>query len=64
MVKKNNNNQGGNDMALLARPSDKLIIIKKSKTNKFLEDSRNNTIKPEFLARCQKFAKMMKETDK
>ena len=59
----NKDDKGGNDMALLARPSDKLIIINKSKTGKFLEDSKNNTIKPEFLARCQKFAKMMKDTD-
>jgi len=39
--------------------NDSMIIIDKDKTKQFLEDSKKNTITPEFLKRCLKFSKML-----
>ena len=61
---KEDNHKGGDDMAILARPGNGIITIDKNKSGKFFEDSKKNTIKPEFLKRCQKFAKMMKGDSK
>lgn len=49
----------GKNMALLARPSESMIKIDSSKSTKFLEDSRKNTITPEFLRKCQQSAKLL-----
>jgi len=52
-------NKGGNDMTLLARPSNSMIIIDKNKSKKFLEDSKKNVISPSFLKQCLRFSKMI-----
>lgn len=49
----------GNDMTLLARPSDSMFIIDKNKSKQFLEDSKKNVIPPTFLKQCLKFSKML-----
>lgn len=50
----------GINMALLARPSNEMFIIDKKKSKKFLEDSKKNTITPEFLKRCQDYSMIFK----
>ena len=57
--KKENNSKEEENMALLARPIDGMMKIDKEKTAEFFEDARKNTIKPDFLKRCQKFAEML-----
>jgi len=52
--------KGGDNMALLARPSDSIIMVDKDKSQQFLEESKNNIIKPDFLKQCQKFSSMIK----
>ncbi|GAE88944.1 hypothetical protein JCM21531_2430 [Acetivibrio straminisolvens JCM 21531] len=47
-------------MALLTRPCDRAIIIDKDKSNEFLEDSKKNIIKPEFLSECRKLSSMFR----
>ena len=58
------NDKGGNTMTLLARPQNKMMTIDKGKTKKFLEDSKKNTIKPDFLEKCLEFAKLMRGNSK
>jgi len=50
------------NMALLARPSESMIKINSSKSKQFLDDSRKNTITPEFLRKCQQSAKLLNRT--
>ncbi|HPD00573.1 MAG TPA: hypothetical protein PLA01_04395 [Acetivibrio sp.] len=47
-------------MALLSRICDRPIVIDKDKSKQFLEDSKKNTIKPEFLSECKKLSSMFK----
>lgn len=57
---KNKEQKGGINMALLARPSEGIITIDKNKSKEFLEDSKKNTIPPDFLKKCLQYAKMMR----
>lgn len=59
---KGNADKEGNDMALLARPGDSIIKIDSKKTNQFLEDRKNNAIKPAFLKQCQQYNTIMKNS--
>lgn len=52
--------KGGNNMTLLTKSCDRLILIDKEKSDKFLEDSKKNVIKPEILAECKKLSSMFK----
>lgn len=51
----------GKNMALLARSNDTMFIIDKNKSKKFIEDSKKNTITPEFLKRCLEYSSMFKK---
>lgn len=59
---KDGKNKEEKNMALLARPSESMIKIDSSKSKQFLEDSRKNTITPEFLRKCQQSAKLLNKT--
>lgn len=52
--------EGGINMAALAIPSNRAIMIDKDKSAKFIEDSKKRTIKPEFLQKCLSYSKMNK----
>ena len=62
--KKKTLEKGDCDMALLAKPSNTMILIDKDKTQSFLEDYKKNLIKPEFLEKCKKYYDMMHKDDK
>jgi|ADurb_Total_1113_FD_contig_21_1628348_length_258_multi_6_in_0_out_0_1 hypothetical protein len=47
-------------MAILAKPSDTIIMIDPNKSKQFLEDSKKNIIQPDFLKQCLKIASMIK----
>lgn len=57
-------NQGDDSMAILARNCNSVIMIDKDKSEKFLEDSKRNVIKPEFLEQCKKMALLFKRENK
>jgi hypothetical protein len=58
-IEKDSLQEEGNDMALLAKPSDSIIKIDQSKSKQFIEERKKNTIKPEFLEQCQRYNKIM-----
>lgn len=60
----NINESDGDNMATLAKPYNSIIMIDKDKSQKFLEDSKKNIIKPDFLKQCQKLASMVKHNNK
>lgn len=48
------------DMALLAKPCNHIIAIKPEKEEKFILDSKNNTISKKELEKCFKYASIIK----
>jgi len=49
----------GENMAVLAKPSNSMIKINPSRSKQFLEDSKKNVITPDFLRKCQQSARLL-----
>ena len=46
--------EGGNDMAVLAKPINKVSVIQEKDSRKFVRDFNNNRVSKEFLDTCKK----------
>lgn len=46
--------EGGNSMAVLAKPINKVSVILEKDSRKFVQDFNNNRVSKEFLDTCKK----------
>ena len=46
--------EGGNNMAVLAKPINKVSVILEKDSRKFVQDFNNNRVSKEFLYKCKK----------
>lgn len=46
--------EGGNNMAVLAKPINKVSVIQEKDSRKFVQDFNNNRVSKEFLDTCKK----------
>lgn len=58
-IKTNSTNQKeGNNMAVLAKPINKVTVIKEQETQNFVREFNNNKVSKEFLDSCKKAGRL------
>lgn len=50
--------EGGNTMAVLAKPVNKISMIQEKDSRKFVQDFNNNRVSKEFLDSCKKAGRL------
>ncbi len=61
IIRKNENvtdEKEGNDMAVLAKPVNKVTVIKEQDSRQFIREFNNNKVSKEFLSSCKKAGKL------
>ena len=53
-----NNRMGGKDMAVLAKPINRIAVVKKQESQKFVREFNENKVTNEFLDSCKKAGKL------
>lgn len=56
--KEEHTKEGGNHMAVLAKPINKVAVIQEKDSRKFVQDFNNNRVSGEFLDSCKKAGKL------
>lgn len=52
------NEKEGDNMAVLAKPIDKIAVIKKEESQKFVREFNANKVEKEFLDSCEKAGRL------
>ena len=54
------NKKGGENMAVLAKPINKIAVVRKEESSEFVKDFNKNKVSKEFMASCNKAGKLFK----
>ncbi len=62
LTEKQNTNldEGGCDMAVLAKPSNIITMLDKNKIKKFMEESEKNMVDSDFLKQCKESKELLR----
>lgn len=58
--KRDYKNKGGVIMAVLAKPGNRLPVIRADKSREFLEEANRNILTSDFLRQCKESSKLFK----